>query len=132
MTDTPFIGYPEGWLLAIVDDRTVAEAAATDIEALGVARDDMRVLSGERAAEAVDATGSEHGVFSTILRGIERSLSDVDHLTRYEQALHDGAAVLAIYAESDELRGRAVELLTGREARYANYFGTFTVETLVR
>lgn len=130
MTDQPFAGYPQHYLLGIVDDHEAAHAAVEELEREGIS--DAQVLEGREGAEQLDSDGTSHGLFSTLLRTVEQHLSEMDHLGQYEQAVRSGASVVAAYGEDEDERARAIEVLERHDARFVNYFGALAVELVVR
>jgi len=130
MSDLPFEGYPRDHLVGIVDDQTAATALVSDLNQQGVV--DVQILSGSEGAEALDSDGSEHGIFSKLLRTVERMSAEIDHLREYERAVLEGSAVVVALANEEPLREQATEVFRKHNARFVNYFGAMTVELVVR
>src|SRR5512142_2078195 len=63
------VDYPRGRLFAVIDDPTVAERARTDLIAAGLG--DAVVLVGTEVADAIDATGRQHGVGGRLIRAVQ-------------------------------------------------------------
>ncbi len=129
-TDQPLAGYPEHYLLGIVDDQAEAAVAATELHQEGI--EEVQVLTGKAGADLLDSDGSEHGLLATLLRTIEHIAAEIDHLGEYERAVREGAAVVAAYVEEEPSRERATEILRRHDARFVNYFGPLAVELVVR
>ena len=130
MSDLPFEGYPRDHLVGIVDSHAEATKLAADLNLEGVA--DVQVLSGPEGAEALDSDGSEHGLFGRLLRTVERMSAEIDHLREYERAVREGSTVVVALAKEDQVRERATETFRKHNARFVNYFGSMTVELVVR
>jgi hypothetical protein len=131
-SDQEFVGYPQGQVLAIIDDRSDASAVERELHSAGFSSDAVRVLIGEGDANKLDSDGTKHGAFATLLRGVEHLMSDVDHLAQYEGAIRGGAAVIAVHAPDEGPREQALEILRRHEGHFINYYGAMTVETLER
>ena len=130
MSDLPFEGYPRDHLVGIVDDEAAANALAAELEQQGVA--EVQVLTGAEGAEMLDSDGSEHGLFGRMLRAVERMSAEIDHLREYERAVREGSAVVVALAKEEPQRERATEVFRKHDARFVNYFGSMTVELVVR
>jgi hypothetical protein len=130
MTDQPFAGYPQHYLLGIVDDHDAAHAVVEELEREGIS--DAQVLEGSKGAEQLDSDGTSHGVFSTLMRTLEQGMSEMDHLGQYEEAVRNGSSVIAAYGEDEDERAKAIGILERHDARFVNYFGALAVELVVR
>ena len=128
MSDLPFEGYPRDHLVGIVDNDGAALAA--ELEQQGVP--DVQILSGPEGAEVLDSDGSEHGLFGRLLRTVERVSAEIDHLREYERAVREGSTVVVALAKEEAVRERATEVFRKHNARFVNYFGSMTVELVVR
>lgn len=131
----PFLEYPRGRLLAVMDGAPGEEAARSAVAALaerGVAATDVEILRGAAAADDIDATGVRHGFLSRLVRLVQFSLMDqLPDLAWYEAALREGRAVLSVrVAGLDDARALAAALEpTG--AHFINHFGRFATAALV-
>lgn len=123
-----FIADPTGHLLAIIDDADAAVAAERDLDGSGI--EGVRVYRGSRSADAIDATGSNHGVGGGLVRGLQQVLSNKDNLAEYEEAAREGATVLAVPADDQDVQDRVIAILDRHGARGMNHFGTTVVETI--
>jgi hypothetical protein len=130
MSDLPFEGYPRDHLVGIVDNEAAATKLAAELNLQGVT--DVQILSGEEGAEMLDSDGSEHGLFGRLLRTVERMSAEIDHLREYERAVREGSAVVVALAKEEPLRETATEIFRKHDARFVNYFGSMTVELVVR
>lgn len=128
-----FIGYPTGRLLCVVDDPARAREAADELVALGVARDDVAVLSGPDDARRFDGTGAGHGLWSRLLRAVQFTLMDqLPDFAWYEAAAREGRAVVAVRVPGAEQRRRVVDILERAGAHFMNYFGRLSTEEISR
>jgi hypothetical protein len=128
-----FIGYPTGRLLCVVDDPARAREAVEELVALGVARDDVAVLSGPDDARRFDGTGTGHGLRSRILRLVQFAMMDqLPDFAWYEAAAREGRAVVAVRVPDAERRRRVVDVLGRAGAHFMNYFGRLSTEEVSR
>ncbi len=124
-----FVGYPDKHLMGIVPTAE-AEPLARNLQQSGFP--EPHVFLGEQGVQALDSGGADHGLFSGLMRAIEQSFSEIDHLGPYSTALREGDAVVAVPAEDEDARARAVECFRAHDGRFVNYFGSMTVELLLR
>ena len=88
------------------------------------------MYQGRDGVGAIDSTGTEHGIVGGVVRGVQQALSNKDNLAEYEQAVIDGAVVIAVRAEDDEARDRAADILERHSAHSINHFGKAIVRTI--
>lgn len=128
-----FIGYPTGRLLCVVDDPARAREAVEELVAVGVARDDVAVLTGPDDARRFDGTGTGHGLRSRLLRLIQFAMMDqLPDFAWYEAAAGEGRAVVAVRVADADRRRAVVEVLERAGAHFMNYFGRLSTEELSR
>ncbi len=125
-----FVGYPDNQVLGIFDKRDDAARALDEASEAGIPETDITVYSGDDGAEAIDSSGTEHGVAETLQRSVQRLLTNEDDLRVYERAASEGGVVLAIEAKDDERKESASALLQRHGARDVRHFGTFVVQDL--
>lgn len=130
----PFLEYPRGRLLAVLDGpaEEAAAWAALSGGAIGIEAGHAEILRGAAAADDIDATGARHGLRSRLVRVIQFSLMDqLPDLAWYEAALREGRAVLRIrVAKLDDARAIAAAL-EAAGAHFVNHFGRFATAALV-
>ena len=125
------VDYPRGRLFAVLDDPTLAERARTDLIAAGLV--DVVVLVGTEMADAIDATGRQHGVGGRLIRAVQFLLMDqMPDLARYEAALRDGNAIVSVAAHDRGVGARAAVVLARHGAHFVNRFGRFETEEIER
>lgn len=127
----PFLEYPHGRLLAVLDGPREEEAARSAAASIAAATD-IEILRGEAAADDIDATGARHGFLSRLVRVVQFTLMDqLPDLAWYEAALRDGRAVMSIRVGGlDEARAIAAALEPAG-AHFVNHFGRFATAALV-
>lgn len=128
MPDDDFIADPTDHVLAVIDDHGQAEAAMRDFEEAGIAG--VRTYRGARGADSIDASGSEHGLGGGLVRGLQQALTNKDNLAEYEEAVRDGATVLAVPASGSDDEDRVTGILERHGARTMTHFGKALVRTI--
>jgi hypothetical protein len=128
-----FIGYPTGRLLCVVDDPAAARAAADELVAGGIARDDILLLTGADDARRFDGTGAGHGLWSRLLRAVQFAMMDqLPDFAWYEAAAREGRAVVTVRVLDVGRRRAVVETLERAGAHFMNYFGRLSTEEISR
>ena len=125
-----FLAYPQGYLFAIVDDRTEAGAVVTDLRAAGFSMDEILTYAGSDGAESLDSSGREHGLGARLIRFVESRFAEMDHLKEYQAAVERGSVVVGVHADGDDRRRRASEAVLAHDVRFVHVFGQFAVEAL--
>jgi hypothetical protein len=124
-----FIADPTDHIIAIVDNVDRAELARHALEEAGF--EEVRLYRGSTGAEAIDASGTEHGLAGFLVRFVEQSLTNKDSLAEYESAVARGAAVVSLRVDGDDARQEKAVALLEREAGHTiNYYGKAVVHTL--
>jgi hypothetical protein len=128
-----FIGYPTDGLLAAFRDPAQAAAAAAAVTASGVPTRDVTVLRGEEGARRLDGTGAAHGLVGRTRRVVSFTLMDqLPDLAWYEAAVQEGGAVLMVRVRGDEAKRRVLTAIRDAGGHFANYYGRFATEELIR
>ena len=128
-----FIGYPTGRLLGVIDDPSAAATAVEELAGLGIAREDILLLSGPEGARRLDGTGAVHGVRARVLRLVQFMMMDqLPDFASYEAAAREGRAVVAVRVPDARRRRAAVDVLTRAGAHFMNYFGRLATEEISR
>jgi hypothetical protein len=125
-----FLAYPQGYIFAIVDDRSEAGAVVTDLQDAGFSVDDILTFAGPDGAESLDSSGKEHGLTARLIRFVESRFAEMDHLKEYQAAVERGSVVIGVHADGDERRQRATEAVLAHDVRFVHAFGQFAVEAL--
>jgi len=130
MQEGGFIGYPTGWLLAVVDDADRAAASLTAVKQ--VAPDAQAVvLEGPDAAARFDGLGRRSGRMAWWRRMMQQlAMDQMPDFLWYEEALRQGRRVVAVHAPEPALRRKAVDALQDVGAHFINYFGRWTTEAI--
>lgn len=92
-----------------------AEAAATDLQAAGIPRDDIYIETGSRASESRSRskTASTEGGFTGWFKSIFANEDDADR-SQYERAIQEGDTLLGVEVSEDEIS--AVEDILNRHS----------------
>ena len=133
MTKGTFIGYPTDRLLAAFRDPTEAARAAASVVATGIPTRDVSVLRGDEGARRLDGTGAAHGLMGRTRRVVSFTLMDqLPDLAWYEAAVREGGAVLMVRVRGNDRKAAVLAAITAAGGHFANYYGRFATEELVR
>ncbi len=120
-------------LLAVIDDPAGAAAAMADLQASGIATDDLELLRGDEGADRMDGVGDVSGWLGRLRRAFDFTLMDqlVDFAS-YEWALRDGRAVTMVRVRGDQPKAAATAILRRHAGHFINYYGRFATEEVDR
>jgi len=128
-----FIGYPNGQVLAVLDDSEAVRQAVAWVEAVGVTSEDVETFAGLEDAARFDATGARHGLIARLRRVIQFSLMDqLPAMAWYEAALREGRYVLAVRTSDRPTTLKVVETLASAGGHFINRFGRVDTEEFAR
>ena len=128
------IRYPTNHVLAVLDNRAVANAAVAALQAGGFLDSEIQVGTGVAAADELDATTGRRGLADILIRLAERigiANEEMETKNRYEQAMRENRFVLAVAAPTDERKDEATRILREHGAHTLAFFGKHTIEYLV-
>jgi len=127
-----FINYPKGRVLAVADDEATADRALDALAKAGWDTGRVERLAGTKAADEIDASGSEHGPIAQLRRVVQFTFMDqLPDLAFYEAAARQGRIVLSIPAGDSEAAARLAKILAESGCHFANRFGRFETEELL-
>lgn len=123
--------YPEGDVLAVIDDCAEADGTIRDLEAAGISPDDIFLIEGQRAVEIMEDFREHQHVLGRIGRAITSLLSDSARFDRqYLEEARQGNHLLVVQAPSDEQVERVRPILRSHGARRVRRYGSLVVEDL--
>ena len=126
-----FIGYPTGWILAVVDDPDDVSGIGEELAAAGVQPEDRLVLSGPDDARRLDGLGTESGMRARMHRITQYlAMDQMPDFLVYELALRDGRAVIGVRPRSAH-RSSIVATLRAHGAHFINRFGAWSTEEVI-
>jgi hypothetical protein len=130
---TEQVRYPTHHVVAVLDtEDQVADAASALING-GFLASEVDVTTGSAAADRVDASVGRRGLRGLAIRIAERlgmTDEEMEIKDHYEQAMRDGRFVLRVDA-TEARKDLATNILSQHGAHSVNYFGRFTIETIV-
>jgi hypothetical protein len=127
-----FIGYPTGWLLAVIDDPARGAAAARDVTAAGVDDEDVIVLTGEADARRLDGLGTSSGILARVRRATQFiTMDQMPDFLLYELAVESGRCVLGVRTRAPIECEALLAILRDHGAHFINRFGSLTTEEIV-
>ncbi|MEO8510810.1 MAG: hypothetical protein ABI534_06160 [Chloroflexota bacterium] len=126
-----FIGYPTGWLLAVIDDSVSAAAAARSVTVSGVDEADVIVLSGAEDARRLDGLGTSSGIVERVRRATQfMTMDQMPDFLLYELAAEWGRSVVGVRTRAPIERETLLAILRGHGAHFINRFGSLTTEEI--
>lgn len=123
--------YPDNSLIGIIDTYSDAKAALKELSKAGFAEDEIGILCCAEGTKQVDADGREHGVWGKIAAVI-REFGDVDNeqKRRHEKELRAGHFMVAVRAEEDDERQKALDILKSNGGHFINFYSPWEVKGL--
>lgn len=127
--------YPEGNVLAIVDEVDELEPLIESLRSGGFLASEIQVAYGRSAAETLRANTGRKGLAGLAMRlaesiGIPNDETAVKN--RYASALADCHFVVMILTPTEERKALAARLLRQHSGKFVNYLGRYTIELLNR
>jgi hypothetical protein len=123
--------YPEGEILAVIDDCAEADRAVQSLEAAGIPADGIFPMEGRRAIEIREDFRKHQHALGRIGRAISNLMSDS---AQFEQEYFDearkGHHLLVVRAPSAEVVDRVLPVLRAHEAHHVRHYGALAVEEL--
>ena len=129
------VRYPENEVLSIVDTCDQVESVLKALQSSGFLESEVSVVSGQPAADALNASTGRTGFTDLVLRvarrlGLENNETETKN--QYEEAMRDGHYVVGVFTPTDARKELAAQLLATHGARFINFLGKFSIERLGR
>lgn len=125
-----FIGYPTDCMFAVIDEAGEAQSAIAELRASGLDDHAVSSFSGESGAIRIDARGSRHGLFASLIRVSQAMSMDASQAQQYENEARAGHTVIAIHGADTATRERSRATLKAHGAHYMNYYARLHFEIL--
>jgi hypothetical protein len=131
LVSPPFIGYPTGWILAVVDHPNDVGGLNSELAGMGLGSGDRMILTGADDARRLDGLGKESGILARVHRLTQYlAMDQMPDFLMYEVALREGRAVIGV-RPADAQRAAVVELLRRHRAHFINRFGALSTEEVL-
>ena len=115
-------------VVAIIDTATEIGCAVDGLIHGGFGESDVELTRGiEEAAPRGIAD-----LLNTLAQGLGHRHAGAEMRQRYEEALHDGSAVLAVLVRTEERKKLAAGILHECGAHFINFFGPSSIERIAR
>jgi hypothetical protein len=88
-------GKPPQFVAAVIDERDDLEAAVGELVELGIARESLGILQGQRGADAIAGRHGE-GIRSWLQRARESLSDEEEFIDRFEEAARQGHFVIGV------------------------------------
>jgi hypothetical protein len=128
------VRYPTHHVVAVLDTEEQVADAASALMSGGFLASEVDVTTGSVAADRVAASVGRRGLRGLAIRVAERlgmTDEEMEIKAHYEQSMRDGQFVLRVNAATDARKDVATNILSQHGAHSVNYFGRFTIETIV-
>ena len=126
-----FVGYPTGWLLAVIDDPAAGAAAAREVSAAGVDEADVIVLTGPADARRLDGLGTSSGILARLRRATQfMTMDQMPDFLLYELAAESGRSVVGVRTRAPIEREALLAILRRHGAHFINRFASLTTEEI--
>ena len=126
-----FIGYPTGWILAVVDDPADVAGMDAELATAGLDADDRMILSGTDDARRLDGLGTQSGLLARVHRITQYlAMDQMPDFLVYEVALREGRAVIGV-RPSDAERAAVIGILKSHRSHFINRFGAWATEEIL-
>jgi hypothetical protein len=126
-----FIGYPTGWLLAVIDDPTAAADAARELAAADVGETDLMLLTGSSGAQGLDGLGTSSGFIARAWRAVQFATMDqMPDFLLDERAAEEGRTVVGVRTSATIDRDQLLDILRAHGAHFINRFGSLMTEEI--
>jgi hypothetical protein len=123
--------YPEGNIVAVIDDCTEADRAVQALEAAGIPADDIFLIGGRRALDVMEDFRQHQHALGRIGRAISNLMSDVPRFEQqYLNEARKGHHFLMVRAPSDEVVELVRPVLRAHQAHHVRHYGSLAVEEL--
>src|SRR5262249_35982167 len=123
------------YVLAIIDTATETACAVDDLVEGGFRESEIELSRGPDEAERNGGAGGRFGIPDLLVRLTERlapGTASREMRERYEGALRDGSAVIAVLAPTEARKQLAVGILRECGAHFINFFGHPDIGRIVR
>jgi hypothetical protein len=123
--------YPEGDIVAVIDDCAEADRAVQALEAAGISDHDIFLIEGRRAVEIMQDYRQHQHVLGRIGRAISELMSDSSRFSReYLDEARKNHHLLVMHAPSAEVVDRVRPVLRAHRAHHVRYYGSLAIEDL--
>ena len=125
--------YPTNHVLGVLDTSSQVERALDALSNGGFLESEIELNRGTEFADRLGATTGRSGVGDWFIRIFERvglKNAESELKEQYEQALRNGAAIIAVLTPTEERKDLAVQLIRDCGGHFINYFGRLNVERI--
>jgi hypothetical protein len=129
------IQYPTNHVLGVLDTSSQVECALDGLSQRGFLESEIELNRGTEFADRLGATSGRRGLGDWFIRIFERvglKNAESELKEQYEEAVRNGAAVIAVLTPTEERKDLAVQLIRECGGRFINYFGRLNVERIGR
>jgi hypothetical protein len=106
---------------------TAGTAAIAGLLAAGIGEESIDLAQGKSAAQRIEDENDD----DSLLGRIFGKSDEIEQREKYVEALQNGEAVIRVQVDSDEQKLLVKDELATHGAYFVNYYGRWTVETLI-
>ncbi|HWN19698.1 MAG TPA: hypothetical protein VNO19_12345 [Gemmatimonadales bacterium] len=127
------VQYPTNQIIAILDTHHQTACAIDALVNGGFLESEVKLGRGSEEADRIEAGTGRRGFQDWLIRfsesiGIKNAESEIKD--RYEQALREGATVIAVRAPTEERKDLAARILKECGGHFINFCGSLSVERI--
>lgn len=130
MSDEPMLIEPKDMIAVAFDDHGNAVEVERQLVSAGWAAEAVRVLLGDEGVEALDASGTRHGIYGRAIRILQQLGDELKFLASYSEQLKAGAVVLLIPVKDQAQKEQVHRIVAANGGQKIVYFGSITMEEL--
>ena len=120
LSSRPMVFNPQGFLVAILDDASRAEAAAVALREAGFADEDLRIYTSEQTLEDRKRFLEQRSVTGRVVGAFT---DDPETIELYYGYAHDGRSALWVHVPDERDAKRAIRCLADCDCLHVRHYG---------
>ena len=127
------IQYPTNHVIGVLATSEQVECALDALVGGGFLESEIELNRGSDWADRLAATTGRRGIsdwFIRLFQSVGLKNAETELKEKYEQAVRDGKAVIAVLVPTEERKNLAVRLLRDCGGQFINYYGRLNVERM--
>jgi hypothetical protein len=126
-----FLRYPTRKVVGVADTAAELEGILQALADGGIARDAIKVFSGEEGIRTIDPKGIYHGLIGRLIRVAQSLGAELEHMVRYEEELRAGHFLVVVSTPDERSREAAYQAFRDHGGHFVDYYGPLAIEHLV-
>jgi hypothetical protein len=120
--------YPEGHILAVIDDRREAERAVQTLRESGVPAEDIELMDGAWFTESIHDIREHRNPLERLLAFL--AVEEREFIQAYVEESEAGHSIVVVQAEQADICERVAEVLARHGGRELRHYGRFVITDL--